>query len=450
MRAWQSIQSRLLGLLLIGGAGVWLGAAAITWADVSHELDELLDAHLAQAAALLVVQQAGEFGSGDAPTLDAPSLHRYAPRAVFQVFHEGRMVLRSADAPTYPLVTLDGRDNGFSRVSDGEAQWRIFITRGRETDVQVIVGEEIGARAHILRAALWGALWPLACALPLLAALAWWSVRQGLKPLRAIGSQLAARAPTDLRPLDASTATSELAPLLTALNAHLGRIDTMLHGERRFVADAAHELRTPIAAIRVQAQVAASEADAPSRRHALQATLEACDRAARVVEQLLMLSRLESGAEVQRRAVDLGALAQRLVGELSPRALQRHQDLGFENEGPCVLEGDEVLLGVLLRNLIDNALRYSPDGARVSVRCGSLGGQARIVVEDSGPGLSERERARLGQRFARGESPEASGSGLGWSIVERIAQVHAMSAAVGRSERLGGLKVTLSGPALAQ
>jgi hypothetical protein len=167
-------------------------------------------------------------------------------------------------------------------------------------------------------------------------------------------------------PLGDASAPAELAPLMTALNGHLGRIDRMLHSERRFIADAAHELRTPIAAIRVQAQVAADEVDAEARRHALRATLEGCDRAVRVVEQLLMLSRLEAGAEVRRQPVDLDALAQQLVAELTPRALRRHQDLGFERGGPCVLAGDAVLLGVLLRNLIDNALRYSPEGASVT------------------------------------------------------------------------------------
>lgn len=448
MRAWRSIRARLLGLLLIGGAGVWLAAAAVTWLDLNHELDELLDAHLAQAAALLVVQQAGDFEGEDDRTVDAPSLHRYAPRAVFQVFHEGQMVLRSADAPAHPLVALAAA-GGFSTVRTDGAAWRVFITRGRENDVQVIVGEQLGARSHIVQGALWSALWPLAVALPLLAVLAGWAVQRGLRPLRAIGAELAARPPNDLRPLGDASAPSELAPLLTALNGHLGRIDRMLHSERRFIADAAHELRTPIAAIRVQAQVAADETDAEARRHALRATLEGCDRAVRVVEQLLMLSRLEAGAEVRRQPVDLDALAQQLVAELTPRALRRHQDLGFERGGPGALAGDAVLLGVLLRNLIDNALRYSPEGASVTVSTARRDGQVHLVVEDGGPGLTESERARLGQRFARGEHPGASGSGLGWSIVQRIAQVHGMATTLNRSERLGGLKVTLSAPGTA-
>lgn len=445
MRLMHSIQGRLLALLLAGGAAVWMAAAAVTWMDVRHELDELLDAHLAQAAALLVVQQAGEIESDDDRTVDAPSLHRYAPRAVFQVFHEGQLVLRSADAPPHPLSALEATAIGFSTVVDAGAQWRVFATHGRENDVHVIVGERMDARSHIVRAALWSALWPLACALPLLAALAWWAVRQGLRPLRAMGAQLAGRMPNDLQPVHGSAdAPVEMAPLLSALNGLLGRIETMVHSERRFTADAAHELRTPIAAIRAQAQVAQGEVEAGLRQHALAAAVEGCDRAARVVDQLLTLSRLESGSAVTQQPVDLHALAQHLVGALTPRALARRQDLGLETTGPCTVEGDETLLGVLLRNLVDNALRYAPEGACVTVTVGRHDGRAQVVVEDSGPGLSAAEMARLGQRFSRGENPAASGSGLGWSIVQRIAEVHGLSIAVGRSERLGGLKVMVT------
>jgi two-component system sensor histidine kinase QseC len=448
MRRPRSLQGRVLAVLLAGVAVLWLAAAAFAWRDMRHELDELLDAHLAQAAALLVVQQAGEIEHDDDRTLDAPLLHRYAPRALFQVFHEGRLVLRSADAPQQPLAPggLDAGPGFTTAEADGRA-WRVFVARGRESDVRVFVGERIDARESIVRAALWGMLWPLGLALPLIAVLAWWAIQRGLQPLRTLGAQLAARPAHALQPVEAAHAPTELAPLVDALNGLFARIETMLHSERRFTADAAHELRTPIAAIRAQAQVAMAEDGEAERRHALQATLQGCDRAARLIDQLLTLSRLESGAAVTMQPVDLGALARQVVGELAPEALRKAQDIELDATDACAVQGDATLLGVLLRNLVDNAVRYSPKGARIRVGVCAAAGHVALTVEDSGPGLPETQLQALGRRFQRGQGHDESGSGLGWSIVRRIAEVHGLALAAQRSAALGGLAVNVRGVA---
>lgn len=182
----RSLQGRLLALVLAVVAGVWLATAVLTWRDVSDELDELLDGHLAQAAALLVVQQGGEVD--DERTLETPTLHRYAPQVAFQVFHEGRPALRSANAPLRPMVEPGHASrSGFRTVRIDGTDWRVFATRGAERDVQVFVGEQLASRRSILWAVLRGTLWPLAVALPLLALLAWWAIRRGLLPLRRLG-----------------------------------------------------------------------------------------------------------------------------------------------------------------------------------------------------------------------------------------------------------------------
>lgn len=456
----RSLQGRLLALVLSLVLGLWLVSAAVVWRDARHELDELLDAHLAQAAALLVAQQVHELEDDDDDRgIDAPSLHRYAPKVAFQVFHEGRLVLRSAQAPLTPMVADEdavapdrhGRPRsreGFSDVRlDGQA-WRVFSTRGAERDVQVHVGEQIDSRAAILRAVLRGALWPLLLALPLLALALWWAVRRGTRPLRELGQRLAERQPQDLQPVQLGADTpSEMAPLLDALNRLFERIAELLAAERRFTADAAHELRTPIAAIRTQAQVALGESDDALRRHALQATLQGCDRATRLVDQLLTLARLEAGAQPAGTPVELRALAQRVLAELAPAALARGQDLTLEAAEPCLVNGNETLLAVLLRNLADNALRYSPPGAQVLVRLAALDGRVRLTVADSGPGLAEADLARLGERFFRvldaGHSASQSGSGLGWSIARRIAAAHGARVQVARSPALAGLEVVV-------
>jgi two-component system sensor histidine kinase QseC len=313
----------------------------------------------------------------------------------------------------------------------------------------VFVGEQIASRNSILWAVLRGVLLPLLFALPLLALAGWWAVRQGLAPLRQLSHLLGQRRAQALEPVVLVEMPSEMQPMVQALNALFERIEQMLASERRFTADAAHELRTPIAAIRTQAQVALGAGDdAAQRLHALQFTLAGCDRATRLVEQLLTLARLEASAAAAPTArVDLSALARRVAADLAHVALARQQTLELEADAPCPVTGDDALTGVLVRNLIDNALRYSPDGAHIVVRVAMDAGQATLHVDDSGPGMTEPEMARLGERFFRVLGQSQPGSGLGWSIVKRIADVFGVRLQVSRSASLGGLAVKAHWPA---
>lgn len=446
MRLPRSLQGRLLALVLGVVGAVWLAAVVWTWFDVRHELDELLDGHLAQAAALLVVQQARDVDDDD--TIDAPSLHKYAPKVAFQVFHEGQLALRSANAPAQPLVAMGEKfRSGFRTVMIDGTAWRVFATHGAERDVQVYVGEQVQSRLSILWAVMRGTLWPVVVALPLLALGVAWAVALGVSPLRRLGRTLADRQPQALAPVVLDNAPAEMAPMVDALNGLFGRIGALLESERRFTADAAHELRTPIAAIRTQAQVALAEADDTLRHHALRATLEGCDRATRLVEQLLTLSRLESGGAAQGAPVELGERVRRVLADLAPQALQKAQTVELQAGAPCCVMGDATLLEVLVRNLVDNAIRYSPAQARIVVTLAQQGSRVQLAVEDSGPGLSDADAQRLGERFFRVLGSGESGSGLGWSIVQRIAAAQGATVAADRSARLGGLRVTVSWPA---
>jgi len=283
--------------------------------------------------------------------------------------------------------------------------------------------------------------------LPLLALLLWWAVRQGLAPLRQLSQVLRQRQPQALEPVVLADMPSEIKPLVESLNALFERIDAMVASERRFTADAAHELRTPIAAIRAQAQVAlGAGTDTAQRDHALQVTLAGCDRATRLVEQLLTLARLETNpnaSSTTAKATDVTAVARRVAADLAPAALARHQTLELDAHAPCPITGDEMLVSVLVRNLIDNALRYSPSGARIQVGVANEPGQTVLRVEDSGPGMTTEEMARLGERFYRVLGNDQPGSGLGWSIAKRIAEASGAQVQVGRSDLLGGLSVTV-------
>ncbi|MEY3125875.1 MAG: hypothetical protein RLZZ573_2395 [Pseudomonadota bacterium] len=442
------VQLFVIGLLV----AVWLGAAALTWVDAQDELDELLDGHLAQAAALLVVQQTHADGDDDDGVADAPSLHKYAPKVAFQVFHAGQLVMRSSNAGTAPMSSAS---KGFQsvRLADG-AQWRVFSTRGAERDVLVIVGEQTESRNAILWAVLRSLFVPLLVALPLLALALWWAVRQGLAPLRQLSHMLAQRKPQALEPVLPDGMPSEMQPMVHALNGLFERIERMVASERRFTADAAHELRTPIAAIRAQAQVAqGAGADTVQRDHALQATLAGCDRATRLVDQLLTLARLEAtpaqdgATAIPVCGVDLCAVTRRVAANLAPAALARHQSLELEAPSACLVMGNDLLVDVLVRNLIDNAIRYSPEGARIRVAVALEAGQTMLRVEDSGTGMAEPEMAKLGERFFRVLGHAQPGSGLGWSIVRRIGHVSGAAIEVRRSALLGGLAVGVRWPA---
>lgn len=443
----RSLQGRLVVLVTGVVALVWLGAAVLTWRDARHELDELLDGHLAQAAALLVVQQARELEDDD-HSADAPVLHKYAPKVAFQVFHDGRLALRSSNAPELPMAQA-GRAfrSGFRTVEIGGTEWRVFAAYGAERDVQVYVSEQVASRGSILWAVLRGVIWPLLLALPVLALATWWAIYGGMAPLRRLGRTLGERRPEALQPVALPEAPSEMQPMIDALNGLFGRIGELIDAERRFTADAAHELRTPIAAIRAQAQVALREDDPAGRRHALESTLAGCDRATRLVEQLLTLSRLEAGAAPGMAPVDLAGIVRQVAAEAAPRAIARQQAIELDAETPCPVRADATLAGVLVRNLVDNAIQYSPPGAKVKLSVKRSDGFVALSVQDSGAGLAPADAARLGERFFRVLGTGVAGSGLGWSIVRRIAAVHGAQVKTGPSAQLGGLGVEIDWPA---
>ena len=453
----QSMQTRLLLLVLAFATVVWLFAATLTWFDAQDEIDELLDSHLAQSAALLLLQTDGDFDD----ISDTPVLQKYASQVAFQVYQDDQLVTRTANAGSAPMTS---KHNGFStvRLEDG-AQWRVVSAHkdrhgeragGHDAEqggISVMLGEKLESRQSILWALMRGLAWPALAALPLFGLGLWWAVRRGLAPIRALRATLEQRAPHAVEPLPMNGMPRELEPLVQTLNDLLARIDGMVQTERRFTADAAHELRTPIAAIRAQAQVAMGAGDdVAERTHALQTTLAGCDRASHLVDQMLTLARLEAAPRAQAAAVDLSAVARRVAGELAFTALRRKQEISVLAEALCPVAANEMLLGVLVRNLLDNALRYSPAGARVELMVQGDASGTVLTVQDSGPGMAEDQITHLGERFFRVLGNEQPGSGLGWSIVRRLLDVFGASAQIGRSQSLGGLSVAVHWPAQAR
>jgi two-component system sensor histidine kinase QseC len=308
------------------------------------------------------------------------------------------------------------------------------------------VAEQTTLRDDILWAVLRSVLKPLLFALPLLVVAIWWAVRRGLMPLRLLGLAVSQRQPHTTQPVALTDTPLEVQSLVRALNDLFERIAHMMESERRFTADAAHELRTPIAAIRTQVQVAMG-ADAAGRTHALQFALAGCDRAAHLVEQLLTLARLEAAPAAHSASVDLAALTRQVAVQVAPTALARQQTLELDAPEPALVRGNDILLSVLVRNILDNAVRYSPDHATVQVSVNPSVQGVLLRVQDSGPGMTEEQLSHLGERFYRVLGSDQPGSGLGWSIVRRIAQAHGAQIHVTRCPVLGGLDVSVQWPA---
>ncbi len=415
-----SLKQRLLAGLLAVVAAVWLATAAYSYFDARHEINELLDAHLAQSASLLIAQVGHDLEEIDLE--HAPKTDRRARRVAFQIWERGSVLrLHSADAPSSRLAR---REEGYSNATIDGKSFRVFSTWDAKRRFLVQIAERDEARREIAAGIATNLLFPLLFALPVLALFVWLSVGRAVTPLNRLGQEVERRKARDLRPFSPEGAPREVIPLVRSLNALFERVGRLLENERRFTADAAHELRTPLAALKTQAQVAKGASDDAARQHALDGVIEGCDRATRLVGQLLTLARLEPDSGRPAGQCELVGLASEVIAELAPFALARGVDIELRRFEPVSVEGHRELLSVLLRNLVDNAVRYSPRGRSVNVEVLSSGEGATISVTDEGPGVAPEERTRLGQRFYRVLGTGQSGSGLGLSIARRVAEMH--------------------------
>lgn len=438
-----SLRWRLLIGALSAVAVVWLAATLFAYLDTRHEIDELLDGYLAQSAALLVAQVGDEPGEIDVE--HAPQMHKYVRHLAFQVWERGRLRLHSGNAPDRPLA--DDRD-GFSDVTIDGRRWRVFSSSDRGHGIVVQVGEARRERDSLSAGIARGLLLPLGVALPLLALVLWPAVGLGLRPLRRLGTEVERRDPRNLSPLEVGVPPKEVAPLVSSLNRLFERVRGSIEYEKRFTADAAHELRTPIAALRAQAQVALGAGADSERLRALAQVIAGCDRATRLIEQLLTLARLEpAGADRPMQVCDVVALGRSAVADAAPTAIAKSTEIEFEARSAAPVRGSAELIAILARNLVDNAIRYSPAGSTVRV---SVTTQRQIVelrVIDNGPGVPPEAMARLGERFFRQPGSAETGSGLGLSIVRRIAELHGATVALAANPAGPGLSVSVRFPA---
>ncbi len=441
--AKHSLRGRLVGLVLLFVAAGWAAVSAITYQDARREIDAVLDGHLEQAAALLAVQADHELFELGGEGVDA--LRPYGAPVVFQVWDSnGRLRARSTNAPA---SRLSARDRGFEDAQSGTQRWRVYSQWDADHSVLVQIAETREGRERLARRFVLRALWPLAVALPLFGVLVWIAVSGALRPLAELRLEVSRRRASDLQPLTPRRIPAEVEPLIVHLNALFERIRGTLESERRFTSHAAHELRTPIAAIRAQAESALEAPLAAERQQALNQVIAACDRLSRMVTQLLTLARMdEEAAQASVAACRVDELAARVVADLAPAALERGVEIGLRSADATRIAADPVLVEVLLRNLLDNAVSYAGSGRHVEVAIEREPTVVRLSVTDDGVPLADADLAQLGRPFFRGSPTATAGTGLGLSIVGRIAERHGADLRYTRGEQGRGLRVEVTFP----
>ena len=471
-----SIRSRTM-VLVLGLLGVSL--AVISWLsyrDAQHEIEEVFDAQLAQTARMLEGLVSRDMSADARASLQQtlnqaigrhdPSSpgHPYESKLAFQVVDgNAEVVLQSASAPDQLFERIqtkpakgDGSADGMQRLHDqsagyrevavGEHHWRVFVLQDIPDGYWIVVGERDDVRGELVEKIALRSLIPDFIGLPLLALLVWLAIGWSLAPLKRMAELIRSRDPDKLAPLELAGMPRELEPMVAALNRLLQQLNTLLEREKRFLADAAHELRTPLAVLRIHAQNALDAPDPADRTEALRQMLHGVDRATRLVAQLLTLARLEpKAAQLKLQQVDLQAFIRNELAELIPLALERQQDLTLnaDDSGDYRLRADATSLGVLLQNLVGNAIQYTPPHGRIQVVLKDIQDGVELRVEDSGPGVPAAMRDKLFERFFREGS--GTGAGLGLSIVQRIVELHRGSIALEDSP-LGGLGVRVRLP----
>jgi two-component system OmpR family sensor kinase len=412
-----SIRNKLLLWLLTGLAIAGLGAGIATYYKTHEEVGEMLDYELRQIA--YSMQHSSSFIPDQIENPKDLDESGDDNDFVVQVWNNnGTLIYSSRPSAKLPLASVQG----FSNLKYVNDQWRVFRLLSGDRIIQAAQPED--ARWETAADIALRMLAPLAVLVPALGLLAWITVRKSLAPLMHVTEQVEKRDASAMSPLDTHAVPEEIRPLLLALNRLLIRLDESISSQRRFVADAAHELRTPLTALSLQAELVDQSQDSDEKNEAVRKLRFGIGRASHLVSQLLTLARQEPDAQRPFSRLDLAAIARQVVGEFAPMADSKGIDLGIGGDRSAFVNGDEEALRILVGNLVDNAIRYTPEGGKVDVTLNYEGGSVILKVEDTGPGIPIEERERIFERFHRISGNEVQGSGLGLAIVKQVVQRH--------------------------
>lgn len=422
-----SLRRRLLTLVLVAIAFVTVLQAGTAYRSALREADRMFDYHLQEVARS--VHGGVPFDPGDEGS--EYSVQVWGP--------DGTTLYRSRGLELPPQAVL-----GFSDSRVNGVRLRIYTLQTPEHTIQI--AQDLDAREARARDLALGAVMPVLLLAPLLMLAVGAVIGGSLAPLARMRRQVAEREARDLSPLSAEGVPAEVQPLVHELNALFARVRGTLEAQTHFVADAAHELRSPLTALKLQLQAAERARDEAARQEAMSELRAGIERSIGLVEQLLALARLEGQPETAREPVELEELARGVVSELLPTAHARGIDLGLATSAPVQVTSSRDALHLILRNLLDNAVKYTPAGGRVDIALGRESDGAWFAVEDSGPGIPEEELARVFDRFYRVAGSTAEGSGLGLAIVKAVAERLGADVKLTRSPTLGGLRAQVRLP----
>jgi len=451
-----SIRKRLLiGLLSLISIACFFTLGK-NYFDTRAEISELMDAQLAQSARVLIELSAHELyeqlaymaqqsgGQGDVSEHIDVQVHKYQQEIEFQIWTaDGRLAVRSSNAPTSPLTDED--EEYENRTIDG-VLWRVYSVVNDDKTIKVQVGEHYDKRNDLSNAISVRLIASFGIILPLLAGLIFVTVGRAMQPLQDIAKQIKDRRVDNLQPVDTEHVCAEALPMVQALNGLFKRLENSFKEIVLFTSNAAHELRTPLAAQKVNAQVAMQATDEVKRKEALKEVVDSIDRATHMVEQLLTLARLDPQGSLNtsdKQKVDLGRIAEEQLSELGVEALDKHIELSLDASEKCFINGEPSMVGILIRNLVENAIRYTPEKGTVNVSIERVGESCSMYIEDSGPGIPEDQFENVFKRFYRVNEEDNKGTGLGLALVQRVAEIHKATIQFGKSS-LGGLKVEVS------
>ncbi|KQN75415.1 histidine kinase [Duganella sp. Leaf61] len=446
-----SLRGRLLWFLLAAITMAAIAQAAIAYRSALSDADQIFDYHMQQMAMSLRSSATLTNKAADAspdPGNDDLVVQVWTP--------DGAQVFRSLSRAALPQRAV----LGFSNVKANNTTYRIFSVQTSNQTVQVAM--DMAVRQRMAGTLALRTVGPIAVMAPILMLVVWWVVSGSLAPVSRVKRQVAARQADDLSPVSENDLPDEVLPLVHELNLLFGRVRTAFEAQQHFVADAAHELRSPLAALKLQVLSLERAQDDAARSVAIGRVTAGIERATRLVEQLLVLARQEGSVDdVRLDRVNLSDLVKRTLGDMAGLAQARQIDLGLEHADDVAVDGQPDALIILMRNLVDNAIKYTPAGGTVDIELRRIPAEAKVKgvagpgrvllsVEDSGPGIPPDERERVFSRFYRVPGSQAGGSGLGLAIIKSIAERHGAVLTLDSSERLGGLKIKIDFPETAR
>lgn len=418
----------LLALLAVGGVGFY---------SAYNEVQEVYDTELSHVANLMLSllkaedEEEAKHGRKDAdegktnPDIvelgtDFEGTHKIHERKLaFRIWKDGKLLFYSRKAADFGDERVQA---GFSNQEIDEKEWRFYVLPDAKAGYTIEVAQKSKVRIGLITKFLTTVFSPLLFAIPLIMVITWLGLRRGLKPLLAVSEAVKRRSSLDLTPLPPSHALTEITPLINAINSLLANLEYALRKERRFTDFAAHELRTPIAIFKTQAQTALRATDTEQLKVILEAQVQAADRATNLVDQLLTLARLEH-TDIPTETLSLVEIAQEIVSERTPLAEQKQIALRFERISSAFVHCNKELLTIALSNLVDNALKYTLPLGEIIVSVATQGKTAQICVSDNGAGIPEDKLSMVTERFYRANQTQQSGAGLGLTIVKRAAEI---------------------------